>query len=83
MKEIFRTFEKKSTILQLFDRAIAAEGVQIYIGAESHLSDMPGMSLITSTYVTGQNTLGVLGVVGPTRMGYAKVIPIVIIRQSW
>ncbi|ACM19465.1 heat-inducible transcription repressor HrcA [Geotalea daltonii FRC-32] len=77
MKEIFRTFEKKSTILQLFDRAIAAEGVQIYIGAESHLSDMPGMSLITSTYVTGQNTLGVLGVVGPTRMGYAKVIPIV------
>lgn len=77
MKEIFRTFEKKSTILQLFDRAIAAEGVQIYIGAESHLNDMPGMSLITSTYVTGQNTLGVLGVVGPTRMGYAKVIPIV------
>lgn len=77
MKEIFRTFEKKSTILQLFDRAIAAEGVQIYIGAESHLSDMPGMSLITSTYMTGQNTLGVLGVVGPTRMGYAKVIPIV------
>ncbi|WP_243372063.1 heat-inducible transcriptional repressor HrcA [Geotalea sp. SG265] len=77
MKDIFRTFEKKSTILQLFDRALVAEGVQIYIGAESHLSDMPGMSLITSTYVTGQNTLGVLGVVGPTRMGYAKVIPIV------
>jgi heat-inducible transcriptional repressor len=77
MKEIFRTFEKKSTILQLFDRALAAEGVQIYIGAESHLNDMPGMSLITSTYVTGQNTLGVLGVIGPTRMGYAKVIPIV------
>lgn len=77
MKEIFRTFEKKSTILQLFDRAIAAEGVQIYIGSESRLNEMPGMSLITSTYVTGQNTLGVLGVVGPTRMGYGKVIPIV------
>lgn len=77
MKEIFRTFEKKSAILQLFDRSIAADGVQIFIGAESRLNDMPGMSMITSTYVTGQNTLGVLGVIGPTRMGYAKVIPIV------
>lgn len=77
MKEIFRTFEKKSAILELLDRAMAAEGVQIFIGSESHLSEMPGMSLITSTYVTGQNTLGVLGVIGPTRMGYAKVIPIV------
>lgn len=77
MKDIFRTFEKKSAILELLDRAMAAEGVQIFIGSESHLSEMPGMSLITSTYVTGQNTLGVLGVIGPTRMGYAKVIPIV------
>ena len=77
MKDIFRTFEKKSSILELLDRAMAAEGVQIFIGAESHLSGMPGMSLITSTYMTGQNTLGVLGVIGPTRMGYGKVIPIV------
>lgn len=77
MKDIFRTFEKKSTILELLDRAMAAEGVQIFIGSESRLGGMPGMSMITSTYVTGQNTLGVLGVIGPTRMGYAKVIPIV------
>jgi heat-inducible transcriptional repressor len=77
MKDIFRTFEKKNAMLELLDRAMAAEGVQIFIGAESHLSGMPGMSLITSTYMTGKNTLGVLGVIGPTRMGYAKVIPIV------
>ena len=77
MKDIFRAFEKKNTILELLDRAMAAEGVQIFIGSESRLSGMPGMSMITSTYVTGQNTLGVLGVIGPTRMGYAKVIPIV------
>jgi len=77
MKEIFRTFEKKSTILQLLDRAISAKGVQIYIGSESKLDDMPGLSLITSTYVTDCNTLGVLGIIGPTRMGYSKVIPIV------
>jgi heat-inducible transcriptional repressor len=54
-----------------------SSGVNIFIGSESHLNNMPGMSLITSTYVSGKNTLGVLGVIGPTRMGYGKVIPIV------
>jgi heat-inducible transcriptional repressor len=77
MKEIFRAFEEKGQLLNLLDRCMAAPGVQIFIGEESHLSRMAGMSLITSTFVTGRNTLGVLGVVGPTRMGYAKVIPIV------
>jgi heat-inducible transcriptional repressor len=77
MKEIFRAFEEKGQLLSLLDRCMEAEGVNIYIGAEAHLSQMVGMSLITSTYMTGRNTLGVLGVIGPTRMGYAKVIPIV------
>lgn len=77
MKEIFRAFEEKGQLLSLLERCMAADGVQIFIGAESHLNEMAGMSLVTSTYVTGANTLGVLGVIGPTRMGYAKVIPIV------
>jgi heat-inducible transcriptional repressor len=77
MKDIFLAFEKKTRLLELLDRSMAAEGVQIFIGSESHLNHIPGMSLITSTYMTGKNTLGVLGVIGPTRMGYAKVIPIV------
>ncbi len=77
MKEIFRAFEEKGQLLALLDRCMEAQGVNIYIGAEAHLSQMVGMSLITSTYMTGKNTLGVLGVIGPTRMGYAKVIPIV------
>jgi heat-inducible transcriptional repressor len=77
MKDIFRAFEEKGQILSLLDRCMEAEGVNIYIGAEAHLSQMVGMSLITATYMTGRNTLGVLGVIGPTRMGYAKVIPIV------
>ena len=77
MKEIFRTFEEKGQLLTLLDRCMEAQGVNIYIGAEAHLSQMVGMSLITCTYMTGKNTLGVLGVIGPTRMGYAKVIPIV------
>ena len=77
MKEIIRAFEEKGQLLALLERCMAAEGVQIFIGAESHLNRMSGMSLVTATYVTGKNTLGILGVIGPTRMGYAKVIPIV------
>jgi heat-inducible transcriptional repressor len=77
MKEVFRAFEEKGQLLELLDRCLVAPGVNIFIGAESHLNQMSGMSLITSTYVSGKDTLGVLGVIGPTRMGYGKVIPIV------
>jgi heat-inducible transcriptional repressor len=77
MKEIFRAFEEKSLLVGLLDRCVEAEGINIFIGAESRLSQMSGVSLITSTYRTGRNSLGVLGVIGPTRMGYANVIPIV------
>ena len=77
MREIFRAFEEKSQLVGLLDRCLQAPGVHVFIGSESHLRPMSGLSLITSTYVSGKNTLGVLGVIGPTRMGYAKVIPIV------
>lgn len=77
MREVFRAFEKKSLLLDLLDRSMLADGVQIFIGSESHLLKMEGMSLITSTYMTGKDTVGVLGVIGPTRMGYGRVIPIV------
>jgi heat-inducible transcriptional repressor len=77
MKGIFRAMEQKNQLLALLDSCLKAPGVNIFIGSESHLNSMSGMSLITSTYVSGKNTLGVLGVIGPTRMGYSKVIPIV------
>jgi heat-inducible transcriptional repressor len=77
MKDIFRAMEQKSQLLALLDSCLKAPGVNIFIGSESHLNNMSGMSLITSTYVSGKNTLGVLGVIGPKRMGYGKVIPIV------
>jgi heat-inducible transcriptional repressor len=77
IKEMIRAFEEKGQLLALLERCMVAEGVQIFIGSESHLNRMSGMSLVTSTYITGKNTLGILGVIGPTRMGYAKVIPIV------
>lgn len=77
MKDLFRAMEQKSQLLALLDNCLSAPGINIFIGSESHMNSMSGMSLITSTYVTGKNTLGVLGVIGPTRMGYGKVIPIV------
>jgi heat-inducible transcriptional repressor len=77
MREVFRAFEEKGQLLELLDRCLTAPGVNVFIGAEAHLNAMSGMSLITATYATGKDTLGVLGVIGPTRMGYSKVIPIV------
>ncbi len=77
MKEMFRTFSEKGVLVNLLDRCMDAHGINIFIGSESHLNQMNGLSLITSTYMSGKNTVGVLGVIGPTRMGYAKVIPIV------
>ena len=77
MRDIFRAFEEKSQLVDLLDRTFTADGVQIFIGSETRLSRMEGMSIITTTYMSGEKKLGVLGVIGPTRMGYANVIPIV------
>ena len=77
MQEIYRTFEHKGLMLQLLGSCMKAEGVQIYIGSEPPASQSAGVSLITSRFVTGNNTIGLLGVIGPTRMGYSSVIPIV------
>jgi heat-inducible transcriptional repressor len=77
MKEIFRAFEQKGQILKLLNRCMNADGVQIYIGSETPVSQTAGMSLVTSRFTTSNNTIGLLGVIGPTRMGYSSVIPIV------
>jgi heat-inducible transcriptional repressor len=77
MKEIFRTFEEKSQLISLLDRCMESEGVHIFIGSENYIDQMAKMSVITAPYMSGNNTVGVLGVIGPTRMGYDRVIPIV------
>lgn len=77
MQDIFRAFEQKNDLLELLSRCMSAEGVQIYIGSETPMSRSAGLSLITSRFVTSSNTIGLLGVIGPTRMGYSSVIPIV------
>jgi heat-inducible transcriptional repressor len=77
MKDIYQAFEQKGRLLQLLGSCMTAEGVHIFIGSESTVSQSAGVSMITSRFVTSSNTVGVLGIIGPTRMGYSSVIPIV------
>ncbi len=77
LKGIFRAFEEKSTLLRLLDKAMTAGGVRLLIGSESELAGLEGISLVTSSYGDGETPLGALGVIGPTRMDYSVVIPMV------
>lgn len=77
LKPLFDAFTKKSEILHLLDRCIDAEGVQIFIGEESGYQILDDCSLVTAPYRLDDQVIGVLGVIGPTRMDYPRVIPIV------
>ena len=77
LKGLFDAFEQKKHILELVDRSIHAEGVQIYIGDEAGYDGFGDFSIITTPYGIEGETLGMLGVIGPTRMAYEKVIPVV------
>ncbi|HKZ17163.1 MAG TPA: heat-inducible transcriptional repressor HrcA [Geobacteraceae bacterium] len=77
MREVFRAFEEKGQLISLLDRCMESEGVHIFIGAENYMHHLESMSVITAPYMSGKETVGVLGVIGPTRMGYDRVIPIV------
>jgi len=70
-------FSRKRLILDLLDRSINADGVQIFIGEESGYRIFDGCSVITAPYHVDDDTIGVLGVIGPTRMAYDRVVPIV------
>ena len=77
LKELFSLFEKRTDLLQLLDAAGRAHGVQIYIGGESDLVPMEELSVITAPYEVDGQVVGTLGVIGPTRMAYQHMIPIV------
>lgn len=77
LREMFDSFEQKKDLLHLLERCTHADGVQIFIGEESGYEVFDNYSVVTAPYSAGSRTLGVLGVIGPTRMAYAKVIPIV------
>ena len=77
LKKLFESFNQKRDILHLLEQAIHASGVQIFIGEESGYEVLDNCSVVTSPYEVDGQILGVLGVIGPTRMDYERVIPIV------
>jgi heat-inducible transcriptional repressor len=77
MKDLFKAFEEKSVLVKLLDRSMKARGVQILFGSECGVAGIEGCSLITSTYGHPGRFLGILGVIGPMRMNYSRIIPVV------
>ncbi|HUO44856.1 MAG TPA: heat-inducible transcriptional repressor HrcA [Burkholderiales bacterium] len=77
LRRLFELFERKTALLQLLDVSSRAHGVQIFIGGESGLVPLDECSVITAPYEVDGNVVGTLGVIGPTRMAYERVIPIV------
>ena len=77
MRDLFRAFEEKAVILKLLNTCLEAEGVQIFIGSEMRHPGINECSLVVSSYKSGSHAVGKLGVIGPTRMDYARVIPLV------
>jgi heat-inducible transcriptional repressor len=77
LKRLFEAFSQKRDLLHLLDRCIGADGVQIFIGDESGYSVLDECSVVTAPYEVDGEVLGVLGVIGPTRMAYERIIPIV------
>ncbi|SIQ15312.1 heat-inducible transcription repressor HrcA [Janthinobacterium sp. TND4EL3] len=77
LRQMFDMFEQKTGLMQLLDVSSKATGVQIFIGGESNLVPMDEMSVVTAPYEVNGKIVGTLGVIGPTRMAYERVIPIV------
>lgn len=77
LRQLFEAFAEKRDILHLLDQCINSNGVQIFIGDESGYRVLGSCSVVTAPYIAGGKTLGVLGVIGPTRMAYERVIPLV------
>lgn len=78
IRQLFGALETKKTLVSLLNLAEEAEGVQIFIGAESELFGLAGCSMIVAPYSDAEQKLvGAIGVIGPTRIDYARVIPMV------
>lgn len=78
IRSLFQTLDTKETLQQLLDASIQADGVQIFIGAENSLFHVSGCSLVVSPYHNAeQKIIGAIGVIGPSRMNYSRIIPLV------
>ena len=77
LKTLFEAFSEKNNILHLLDKSISSNGVKIFIGAESGYNVLDDCSIVSAPYRFDNDVVGVLGVIGPKRMAYDRVIPIV------
>ncbi len=77
LKELFRALENKERLIQLLDQYQSKEGINVILGSESDMKGMEGMSIIVSAYRIDRDSYGVLGIIGPMRMNYSRLIPIV------
>ena len=77
MRSIFAAFEEKSKLVKILDQCLVEEGLTIIIGSENLVRELQGLSLVTAPYSCEEELLGTLGVIGPTRMEYSKIVPLV------
>jgi len=77
LKQLLELFERKTSLVQILDVSLRGEGVQIFIGGESGFAAPDDVSVVTSPYKVDGEVVGTVGVIGPTRMAYDRVIPIV------
>jgi len=77
LRRAFELFEQKSQLMRLLDVSSQAEGVRIYIGGESQIVPMEELSVVSAPYEVDGQVVGTLGVIGPTRMHYDRMIQIV------
>jgi heat-inducible transcriptional repressor len=77
LKQVLELFERKTSLLQILDLSLRGQGVQIFIGGESGVNAPDDVSVVTSPYKVDGEVVGTVGVIGPTRMAYERVVPIV------
>ncbi len=77
MRQLFELFEHKTSLMRILDLSLRGDGVQIFIGGESGVAAPDEVSVVTSPYKVGGEVVGTVGVIGPTRMPYDRVVPIV------
>lgn len=77
MKALFKAFEEKDLLLKILDKSLEETGMHIYLGSESSFKEFEGLGLVTAPYGRDGEILGTLGVIGPLRMNYSRIIPLV------
>ncbi|MFN4148336.1 MAG: heat-inducible transcriptional repressor HrcA, partial [Rhodocyclaceae bacterium] len=77
LRQLFDLFEQKTGLMQLLDLSTRAEGVHVFIGGESGIAPLDECSIVAAPYEVEGQVVGTIGVIGPTRMAYERVIPIV------